>query len=611
MNQDKALSVEYGETYNDNSVQVLDRFEYWAASTPDAVAVEQDESTYTYGELSQLANRCVQALADGVRRGEVVGVCLEQSVALVAVAVAIARLGAIYLPLGPRPGARRLAAVTDQLPVTCLISTPELLPARHAAEVPIMLPISGRSGEQVVAASTTEDPDQRSTVPDETFYLVLTSGTTGAPKAVAVGHSSFATLQRWHAERTGSGPGDRHSLLAGVAFDAHVKELWAALTTGATLIVAPPQVRLDPIALTDWWRDTGVTLAFLPTPLAELVFERPWPDLPVLRRLEVGGDRLRRWPSADVTAIVDNAYGPAEATVLTTAHTLLPAEGNTTVPPIGRPLAGAMVCVTDDEGALVPRGEPGELRIGGSCLALGYLDAELTDQRFVPAPQGVRADRVYCTGDRVRMRADGVLEFLARMDDQVKVSGVRIEPAEVEAAFEHNPRVRRAAVVARNRPDATTRLIAFLQPIPDQDWPDIAALLREVRDWLPEQAVPSVVRLVDRFPLDANGKVDKAALLATLPGPAPAPVVAGPATVSEETVVRLCQKLLGTNEVGPLDNFVEAGGTSLLAARLLAALEETFEVRLRAPEVLSQPDLRALTTLVDSRRTTAPMPAGA
>ncbi|MBF6059237.1 AMP-binding protein [Nocardia terpenica] len=611
MNQHEVLSVAYGATYTEDAWDVLDRFEHWVTTAPEAIAVEDGTDTYDYAELSRLADDIEQALADRVRPGELVAVCLDRSVALVAVAVAVARMGAVYLPLGPRPGERRLAAVADRLPVACLIGTAELLPAGYAETEPLALPVpGGRGTKRVVAAFAGTPVRTRPAVPEGTFYTVLTSGSTGMPKAVAVGRSSFGILQRWYAERTGSGPGDRHSLLIGVSFDPHVKELWAALSTGATLTVAPEAVRWDPVALTDWWRTAGVTLAILPTPLAELVLDRPWPHLPALRRLEIGGDRLRRWPAPDVTAVVDNAYGPAEATVLTTVHTLTSTEGQTP-PPIGLPMAGAVVCVTDDEGRLVARGESGELRIGGSCLAIGYLDAERTAERFVPAPAGVDCDRVYRTGDRVLMRADGVLEFVARMDDQVKVSGVRIEPAEVESAFEHHPRVRRAAVAAQRHSGDTVRLVAFVQPVPDETRPDTAELLREARDWLPEQAVPAIVRYVDAFPLDANGKVDKAALLATLEAAEPAPAVAAAATVTEEMVLGLCRKLLDNNAIAPLDNFVAAGGTSLLAAQLLAALEDTFEVRLRAPELLRQPDLRSLAALVDTRRAARPLPTGA
>lgn len=612
------LSIEYGpEAAPADPRDVLARFDRWVRETPAAPAVEDGEITWTYAELNALADDAAAALRDRVSPGDLVGVCLDRSVALVAAAVAIARVGAVYLPLGPRPGERRLAAVTEGLGVPCLVGDPGLLPAAYLAgeRLPLPLPpVGANAADEVVAAfapaPTSASAAGRQAAPDGTFYTVLTSGSTGTPKAVAVGGASFASLLGWYREYTGSGPGDRHSLLVGVAFDPHVKELWTALTSGAALSVPPEEVRWDPEALTGWWRRAGVSVCVLPTPLAETLLDRPWPELPALRHLVVGGDRLRRWPSPEVTAQVHNAYGPAEATVQTTAHALSPDREDTTVPPpIGSPIAGASVCVTDEAGALVPRGEPGELRIGGAGLSIGYLDAELTARRFVAPPAGVTGtDRVYRTGDRVRMREDGVLEFLGRMDDQVKVSGVRIEPAEVEAAFEHDPGVLRAAVAAQTGADGTVRLIAFVRPAPGRAAPGVAELLSGVRQWLPEQAVPSVVRYVDAFPLDTNGKVDRAALLAAeerRPGTRAADGDSlASATPTEQLVVEICRDVLGLAGIGLGDNFSDNGGTSLLAARLLAAVEERCGIRLRAPEVLRQPDLRGLAKLVDSRRTT-------
>ncbi|MFI6638510.1 amino acid adenylation domain-containing protein [Streptomyces sp. NPDC050504] len=608
------LSIEYGpKAAPCRPRDVLERFEHWVRETPAAPAVEDGELSWTYAELDALADLAAAVLRDRVAPGDLVGVCLDRSVALVATAVAVARLGAVYLPLGPRPGERRLAAVAENLDVPCLIGDPGLLPEAYLTGEPLLLPLprAGANAPQKAVAAFAPAPSTgrpaRQTAPDGTFYTVLTSGSTGTPKAVAVGGASFASLLSWYRERTGSGPGDRHSLLVGVAFDPHVKELWAALTSGAALSVPPEEVRWDPAALTGWWRRAGVSVAVLPTPLAETLFERPWPELPALRHVFVGGDRLRCWPAPEVTARIHNAYGPAEATVQSTAHALLPEGVDTTAaPPIGSPIAGAFVCVTDGAGSLVPRGEPGELRIGGAGLALGYLDAELTARRFVPAPAGVTGtDRVYRTGDRVRMRADGVLEFLGRMDDQVKVSGVRIEPAEVEAAFEHDDRVLRAVVAAHTGTEGVVRLIAFVRPAPGRTAPEVADLLGGVRQWLPEQAVPAVVRFVDAFPLDANGKVDRAALLADEER---RPVAAAgddaslaSATPTERLVVEICRDLLGLTGIGLADGFSDSGGTSLLAARLLAALEERCGVRLRGPEVLRQPDLRSLARLVDAR----------
>ncbi|MGW5120637.1 amino acid adenylation domain-containing protein [Streptomyces noursei] len=604
---------------------ILTWFDRWVRETPTARAVEDGELSWNYAELAQLAELVADALRDRVSPGDLVGVCLDRSVALVAVAVGLARLGAVYLPLGPRPGERRLTAVAEELGVPCLIGDPALLPDVYLAgnRQALPLPTAGaNAADPVVAAFAHRLPAGRPAVPEGTFYAVLTSGSTGTPKAVAVGGHSLASLLRWYAEHTDSGPGDRHSLLVGVSFDPHVKELWAALTSGAALSVPPEEVRWDPDALTDWWRRAAVSIAVLPTPLAESVFERPWPTLPALRHLMVGGDRLRTWPALEVTARVHNAYGPAEATVMSTVHALAPGREDTaTPPPIGSPIAGTAVCVTDDQGRIVPRGAPGELRIGGAGVSLGYLDGELTSRRFVAPPPALvgpssaadRIDRVYRTGDRVRMRTDGVLEFLGRMDDQVKVSGVRIEPAEVEAAFEHDPRVRRAVVAARTTVEGVVQLIAFVQSQPGQVPPSAAESVNAARAWLPAQAVPAVVRHVESFPLDANGKVDRTALLAAeaqriaaTPAVSASAVDEEPRSDSERLVLRICREVLGSGSRIGLDSaFRDAGGTSLAAARMLAALESRCGARLRASELLRQPDLRSLAALLDSRRAAA------
>ncbi len=593
---------------------VLARFEEWVRTTPDAPAVIDGEQRWSYAQLDEAATSVAEALAGRVRPGELVGVCLDRSAALVVTAVALARIGAVYLPLGPRPGERRIDAVTEDIGVVCLIGDPELLPKRQvtADQVELTLPAEGaNAAARVVASFGAVAPGAR-TAPPEALYAVLTSGSTGRPKAVAVAEPALATLLDWYRAETGIAPGDRQSLLIGVAFDPHLLELWGGLTSGAALIPAPDEVRWDPAALTDWWREAEVTLAVAATPMVEPLLDRPWPQDLLVRHLMVGGDRMRRRPGPDVTATVHNAYGPAEATVVTTTHAMRPSDPDVNVdaaPPIGLPIAGATVAVTDTDGTVLPRGTDGELRIGGTCLALGYLDPELTARRFTPPPAGLPdLDRMYRTGDRVRMLDDGRLEFLGRLDDQVKISGVRIEPAEVEAAFEHDPAVRSAVVTAPRDAEGRARLVAYVLPAAGAT-PDPDDLLTAVRAWLPEQAVPSAVRVVDAFPLDANGKVDRPALVKhaeeSPANPAAEAALPEGASPDELLVLTSVRDLLGRPETTLEDNFTDAGGTSILAARLLEALEKATQVRLRAPELLRQPDLRAIAAVLGRRRTTA------
>ncbi|WP_433544123.1 non-ribosomal peptide synthetase (plasmid) [Streptomyces sp. CA-294286] len=634
--QDMTSSVQYGRPVGPDPVGVLAAYEGWVRRAPGSAAVTDGAHSWTYRQIDEAADALVRTWDGRVRPGDLVGVCLDRSAALVVTAVALARVGAVYLPLGPRPGERRLAAVGEDVGVACLIGAPEVLPQRHREAEHLALPLPAEGVNAVagtVAAFLPPAPGARP-APPGALYAVLTSGSTGRPKAVAVAEPALSALLSWYREETGLGPGDRQTLLIGVAFDPHVMELWGALTSGATLVPAPDAVRWDPGALTDWWRDAAVTVAVTATPMTEPLLDRPWPQDLALRHLVVGGDRMRRRPGPDVTAVVHNAYGPAEATVVTTTHSMRASDDDAredAAPPIGLPLPGVCVLVTDTEGKVVARGEDGELCVGGVQLAMGYLDAELTASRFAALPGAdlpPEVDRVYRTGDRVRMRADGALEFLGRLDDQVKISGVRIEPAEVEAALEQDPAVRSAVVVAPRDAEGRARLVAYVLPVAagsdatedapagphrgsiPAPAPDPDALLASVRAWLPEQAVPSAVRVVEAFALDANGKVDRAALLkreaetreqtdaAAADGAAALPA---DATANERLVLETVRKLLDRPSATLTDNFTDIGGTSLAAARLLTAVERETGVRLRAPELLRQPDLRAVVAVLDKR----------
>ncbi|WP_107421130.1 non-ribosomal peptide synthetase, partial [Streptomyces angustmyceticus] len=565
------------------------------------------------------------ALRGRVGPGDLVGVCLDRSAALVVTAVALARIGAVYLPMGPRPGERRTEAVTEDLDVVCLIGDPGVLPPRHrsAEHLPLALPGEGANATATVVAAFAPSGDTARSAPSGAFYAVLTSGSTGRPKAVAVGEPALAAVLDWYRTTSGVGPGDRQSLLIGVAFDPHLLELWAGLTSGAALVPAPDEVRWDPMVLADWWRTSAVSVGVAATPMVEPLLERPWPQDLTLRHLFVGGDRMRRRPGKDVTTTVHNAYGPAEATVVSTVHTMRDSDaaaGTGAAPPIGRPLPGVTVVVADPDGRPVSRGTEGELLIGGGALALGYLDPELNARRFRAVPEGLdlpEVARLYRTGDRVRMADDGELEFLGRLDDQVKISGVRIEPAEVEAAFEKDPAVLGAVVTAPRTAEGRPRLVAYVRSAPGAVL-TADALLPAVRGWLPEQAVPSDVRIVDSFPLDANGKVDRAELTRRAAagdgaGPAGAPADGGglpaDATPGERLVLSAVRDLLARPALSLADSFTGSGGTSLLAARLLTVIEKESGIRLRAPELLRQPDLRAVALLVDTRA--ARQPAGA
>ncbi|MFJ8623893.1 amino acid adenylation domain-containing protein [Kitasatospora sp. NPDC093550] len=592
----------------------LDWFESRLAKDPDAPAVVCGPDTWSYRQLDRNAHLITERLRGLVGPGELVGVRLDRSPLLVAAAVALARLGAVYLPLGTEPAEERLRALTEDAGIGCLLTEAGAEPpVGWDLEQPAPASADGATGglSGLGVARRGEGPAPRRT---EAFYAVTTSGSTGTPKIVLVPEAGLANLVRWTCDRLAIGPGSRVSLLIGTTFDPHLMELWAALCSGAALHIAPEEARGSTAGLFDWWREAAVTHCILPTPLADLAFSRPWPAGLALRHLSVGGDRMRVRPPADCTAAVHNMYGPAEATVLTTSHRVEAVADAAEPVPIGVPVSGVTVGVVGPDGELLPRGESGELLIGGAGLAIGYLDAARTAERFAPGPDGL-GGRVYRSGDRVRMRADGVLEFLGRLDNQVKISGVRIEPAEVESALEAHPSVRRAVVVPVPGAGGAPRLAAFLRPAEGGE-PAEAEVLAAARARLLPQAVPAVVRVVADFPLNANGKIDRTELAALLErepsvGPEPSvepPVEGEPSTEPDAVgagpegfVLATCRTLLDRPDLTLDANFAEAGGTSLAAARLLAAIEEEYRIRCRAAEVMRQPDLAALADLIRRR----------
>lgn len=575
-------------------------FEHWLRRQPEAPAVESEAGAWTYRALDELARSAAGDLRRSAGERHLVGVCLDRSASQVALALALARLGAAYLPLGPRPAGDRLRAALAAPGLAALVTGGDLEPPAGWSALAPTLP-----GDVPAELLLPPEPAPAATVApggEPPLYVVLTSGSTGRAKAVAVGSASLANLLRWYCARCDLRPGARVSLLIGTSFDPHLMEMWAALCSGATLCVAPAGVQSSPAALVDWLRARRVTACILPTPLAELVFELDWPSDLALEHLVVGGDRLRRWPPPIGRARVHNMYGPAEATVVTTAHELLPGAAAGAGPvPIGRPISGVEVRVADEEGRTVTIGEAGELLVGGAGLALGYLDPEQTASRFVRLAGPLEA-RVYRTGDRALMRPDGVLEFLGRLDDQVKVSGVRVEPGEVEAALERAPDVRQAIAVPVRTPAGDARLVAFVRLAPGAaDIPP--GLLDSLRASLPEAAVPAAVHVLSEVPLTSTGKVDRAALAAMASErPTTAGDLARTAGGTLDVLVGACREVLVESDVTPATNFLDAGGDSMAAARLLVRIEEVWGVRLRAAEVLRQPDLAALADLIDRRR---------
>ncbi|HEX8275797.1 MAG TPA: amino acid adenylation domain-containing protein [Longimicrobiaceae bacterium] len=583
-----------------------------AAATPDAVAVVSDGRGVTYAELAArsagLAER-LRALGAGPETR--VALLAARSPELVAGMLAVLRAGAAYLPVDPATPRERVATILADAAV------PVVLADAEGAER-----LEGFGGE-VVAIDTPHPPAPSPTrgegehdgaesepavagcslfpVPCSlsSAYVIYTSGSTGTPKGVVVTHGGLASLVDWHLDAFGVTAADRATQLAGLGFDASVWESWPYLAAGATLhLVDDEETRASPEALRDLLLDRGITLAFLPTPLAEGMLGLEWPRDAALRAVLTGGDALRARPAADAPFALVNNYGPTENTVVATSGAVAP-DGSGRAPSIGRPIRGVRAYVLDAGLRPVPAGVPGELCLGGASVARGYLGRPgLTAAAFVPDPlSGEAGARMYRTGDRVRWLAGGELEFLGRMDRQVKVRGFRIEPGEVESALLAHPGVREAAVTVRADAAGAGRLVGYVAPAGGVAG---EALRAHLAARLPEYMVPSTLVFLDALPLTPSGKTDRAALPA--PEMAAEGGFAAPRNPAEEVLADVWGALLGRERVGARDNFFALGGHSLLATQVISRVRQLFGVELPLRALFEAPTVERLAARIERAR---------
>ncbi|HEX4965506.1 MAG TPA: amino acid adenylation domain-containing protein [Thermoanaerobaculia bacterium] len=562
-----------------------------AAENPEALALAADGVQLTYRELMARARRLARRLrALGVGPETRVPVLMERSAETVVAQLAVLAAGGAYVPLDPAHPRERLEwQIADAWGggVRVLLTQERLeVPDPPGAEV-IRLQVGGEAW-----AGGGEEDGGVEVAPESAAYVVYTSGSTGQPKGVVISHRSLANLVSWHCDAYGVGPADRATQVAAPGFDATVVETWPYLAAGASLHLPSEEVRRDPAALVAWLAAEAISVCFLPTPLAEVVLAEPWPRETSLRLLTTGGDRLHRGPRADLPFVLFNQYGPSEGTVAVTAGRVEP---ETVSPPIGRPIANTRAYVLDSTLQPVPLGVPGELAIGGAGLARGYLGRpDTTAGRFVPDPfSGVAGERLYRTGDRVRWRPDGELEFLGRIDFQVKIRGHRIELEEVEAALLRHPGVREAVVLAREDVPGDKRLVGYVVAAREPA-PTAAVLRAALQQTLPEPMVPWAFVHLPGLPLTSNGKVDRAAL------PAPRAVAAAgagyvaPRSELERQIGAVWREVLSLPRVGVHDNFFESGGSSLLIVKLHSRLAAALGVDVPVTELFRHPTVEAL-----------------
>jgi amino acid adenylation domain-containing protein len=563
-----------------------------AARAPEALAIAGPEARLTYGELNREANRLARRLSRlGVRRGDRVALALERSPELALAALAVWKAGAAYLPLDLAHPPERLAEVVEDAGAARVLTLDRwagLFPGRAVRLDADRESWSGESGEDL----------ERAADPGDAAYVIYTSGSTGRPKGVEIPHAGLANLIAWHLRTYGVTPADRASLVASPAFDASVWEIWPCLAAGASLHAAPRDIAASPAALSAWLAAEGITLAFLPTPLAEAVLARQLPAGLSLRTLLTGGDRLRRAPEAELSFQLVNHYGPTESSVVATAGEV--AAGDPRPPAIGRPIGGVEALLLDAGLRPVPLGARGEICLGGRGLATGYPGhPERTAESFVPHPFAAEPGaRLYRTGDLARRLPDGRLEFAGRADDQIKIRGFRIEPGEVEARLAAHPAVGEAVVAPIDG-----RLTAWIVPSHEGAPPNAPPNAAELRDFLrahlPEPMIPVAWAWLPALPLTSRGKVDRAAL--PLPAAPAATSREAPRGEVEQAIERHWRQVLGIGAAGRDDNFFDLGGHSLALAAVHERLQAELDVRIPLVELFENPTLRSLAASLAGR----------
>ncbi|MFE4749735.1 amino acid adenylation domain-containing protein [Streptomyces mirabilis] len=540
-----------------------------ASLTPEAIAVEHGRQRMTYAELDARSNRLAHLLrAQGAGPDLPVGVRLARGLDLVVGLLAIWRAGAAYLPLdteAPRSRTSALIAASG----TALVLTD----ARGSAAV------TDAGARPVVpedlAAELREQPaDAPVTGVHSTnaAYVLHTSGSTGTPKGVVVSHAGIANRIGWAVRQHELSTADRVLQKTALVFDAHVWEVFAPLVSGGTLVLAPAGAERDPAALVRAVGEHRITvLQVVPSVLRLLVAEDGWQKCGALRLVCSAGEPLHAELAHRLRAVSDaelwNTYGPTECSIDVTAHRFDPAQLTGPVP-IGRPIEKMRVLVVDASGSPVGVGVPGELLAGGAGVARGYLGRPgQTAERFVPDPFAKDGSRLYRTGDRVSWRADGVLEYLGRMDDQVKVNGVRIEPAEVEAQLAAHPAIAGAVVRPYAAADGAKRLAAYYvirEPVAETE------LRGHLLERLPSTHVPAALIELESFPLGPTGKVDRRALPS--PDAVAEPAGTAPATEAELLVAEAWRSVLDFGPLTTSSDFFRGGGTSLQLTRVAARL---------------------------------------
>jgi amino acid adenylation domain-containing protein len=554
---------------------VHELFEAHAASDPDHPALLHNGDQISYGELNERANQLAHALqGQGVGPDMPVAVCLDRGPDQLTAMLAVLKAGGAYLPVDPNYPPERVAFMLDD------------------------------SKAQIVITDPTPAPDQpttnltTTTQPDNLAYIIYTSGSTGQPKATTLPHRGLANVVDMQLRSFGLGPADRVLQFASISFDMSVWDIMLALGAGATLCTGDQDSLVPGAPLIELLRENGITVMTLQPVALEALPDEP---LEELRLIVVGGEAcspelIARW---NRNRRFFNCYGPAEATILSTAAE---SSNGDVDPTIGCAIQNVEALILDEALQPVPEGIPGELCIGGIGLARGYLNQPaLTAQKFVPHPHTTSPGaRLYRTGDRARRHHNGTIEFLGRQDNQIKIRGFRIEPGEIETLLTQHPAIRECAVTAREDTPGDRRLTAYLTPTTPTHTTTPDQLRSHLQTKLPAYMIPTNYVWITNLPLTPNGKLDHKKLPAPTPqNPLPHNTYTPPTTPTQTTLTKIWQDVLGINHIGTHDNFFDLGGHSLLATQVTSRIRTTLNYDLPLRQLFEHPTIHTLATTID------------
>lgn len=596
------LQSHFSEDIKANFVSVAQQIVEVSIRSPESIALVSGCRKVTFASLVERASGLAAkfAVACSHRGPGPIVVYTDDSFLMIVCAMAAWQSGRCYLPTSPSGPVERLRHMLAESQAA-LIATSEadqnILPPGDWPSLTVDEFASPTFSPAPLFQKGESCPRLR---PENPAYVIYTSGSTGQPKGVCVSQGNLSHLVEWYSSAFHVKPGSRASQFAALTFDAAVLEIWTNLAAGSTLCVPDPSIPLVPEHLRDYLVEEEITRCFATTAIAEQLLTLHWPGTAALEYLLTGADTLRVFPPSGLPFQLVNNYGPTECTVLATSGVVLPNTEGRSLPAIGRPIPGSQVYILDSELKQVAEGERGEICIGGTGVAAGYIGRpDLTMEVFLPDPFRGKPSRLYRTGDIGRKLPNGEFEFLGRLDHQIKLRGYRVEPGEIVGALRSHPSVR-AAVVKSIGNESAKQIVAYLIL---KDNITVLELRAHLSSRLPAYMIPDHFVRLDELPFNSNGKVD----LAALPPPdfstswEQGESAIGPETEIQEEIGSILSSLLGGRPVGLQDNFFRLGGHSLLAAQVIARIRSAFGVELSLRTVFESPTAAGLSQEIEKK----------